>query len=765
MAKRVRPIAKIELFAAGQEWRQKYDGFGQYDLLADMWRRGEGTVSYVDKAALGVVTSGGMGNYVPTGMVVQARDINAFICRPFLDTSQALGKNHFTFAGGTWEELVGLGIQNEVKLFQSDGSPNKTTAVETKFNLPTNPMFCVSLYRGEPTEGHNWLSSGAATEVHFGVASTDEWALIIPYGSAMYLQRRVGGKWYKVPHSERSVRLPSLEGMRKGERLFLWVAVIRGRIVVSTDGFCEEVWCYEIPGESITVRSGRVGLWHYSGQWAFSLLPIKMAQATVESPWIPAGYDTQDSTGELILDWRGNDVVNDLGIVLSSPVVTDVTGEKPGLPADVRVWRAELPPSQYTVTGIGGVPGCDFTTCTSPELYAVSMGQFAQNDYVGPVTATEITDDVDALEGEHPEDLTAAEYVLSLDNQLGSYSDLRDYRRVRVGLGWRYDDGSTDVATTFTGYNVEPVPAVEGGGEALLDVPLLDPIIRLRDEKCDGRVPMLDGWLVTDVFHWVLDRCGLPRSRQDLEDLGTRLSLGQPEKLLWQVEHGRSWLELLLEVARYDYNATIFCDENEKLVKACRYCRQKRTAENLTSHSGWQAPGCPASVDWEMYTRGSVATNPEAACEILSIERPRLTLSAQRRFANYVAVAGLGPDGKGVRGIVWDPESVNDPTSDRFVGWRKMHVEASEYYTSQALANQVATERFNELSNRPEYVEIATPLNRGLKIGQVILVKGAEELGCHNQKYRVLSVRHELGRGPRVRALTRLQGRWIGSHG
>ncbi|MFQ6134166.1 MAG: hypothetical protein ACE5R4_19135, partial [Armatimonadota bacterium] len=427
MAKRVRPIAKVEMFPPAQEWRQKYDGFGQYDLLADMWKHGEGTVSYVDKAALGVVTSGGMGNYVPTGMVVQARDVNAFICRPFLDTSQAIGKDHFELGSGTWEELPGLGIQNEVKLFQSDGSPNLTTAVETKFNLPTNPMFCVSLYRGEPTEGHNWLN-GAATEVHFGVATSDEWALIIPYGSAMYLQRRLGGKWYKVPETERSVRLPSLEGMRKGERFFLWVAVIRGRIVVSTDGFCEEVWAYEIPGESIKVRSGRVGLWHYSGQWAFSLLPVKMATSTVESPPIPAGYDTQDSNGQLILDWRGNEVVNDAGAVLASPVVTDITDQKTGLPPDVRVWRAELTPRQHTAVDIGGLPGCNFTTYTSAELYAVSIGQFAENEYVGPVTASEVTDDVDALEGEHPDDLAAAEYVLSLDNQLGSYTELRDYR-------------------------------------------------------------------------------------------------------------------------------------------------------------------------------------------------------------------------------------------------------------------------------------------------------------------------------------------------
>ncbi|MFQ6099545.1 MAG: hypothetical protein ACE5O2_17565, partial [Armatimonadota bacterium] len=262
MPKRVRPIAKVELFEAGQDYRAKYDGFAQYDVIADLWERGDCTVSYVDKGSLGVVTAGGLGNYVPTGMVVQKRGLNCFICRPFLDTSQAIHSGFFDFPAGSWSEITDLGIQNEVKLYQYDGSANLSTGAESRFLLPTNPMFCVSLYRGEPNDQHDWEAHPAATEVHFGVGTDEEWALVLPYGGAVYLQRRVGGQWQKVPQAEKNLRLPSLGGMQSGQRVFIWIAVLRGKIVVSTDGFAEDVWAYEIPGQPITVNRGKVSLWH-----------------------------------------------------------------------------------------------------------------------------------------------------------------------------------------------------------------------------------------------------------------------------------------------------------------------------------------------------------------------------------------------------------------------------------------------------------------------------------------------------------------------
>jgi hypothetical protein len=762
----------VELFEAGQEYRARYDGFAQHDVIADLWERGDCSVSYVDKAALGIVTAGSLANWVPTGMVVQAgsrsgrEGLNCFICRPFLDTSQAIHSGFFVFPAGSWAEIRELGIQNEVKLYQYDGSPNLSSGAESRFDLPTNPVFCVSLYRGEPTDEHDWAAHPAGTEVHFGVGTEEEWALVLPYGGAAYLQHRVGGQWWKVPHAERNLRLPSLAGMQSGQRVFLWIAVLGGRIVVSTDGFAEDVWGYEVPGRAITVKRGKVALWHCSGQWAFSFFPIKMATAELESLPVAAGYDTHDSAGAAILTWRNNDVVDDDGVVLATPVVSDVTEEKVGLPSDVRVWRAELQPYEHTQTDAGIDPDTGepipLTTHLSPELYAVQIGEYADVRVAEAPESTDITDDVKEIIGESAADLHTSEYALSLDNHLGRYADLRDYRRVKIELGWRYDDETNDRAPIFAGHVVEPKPEVGPGGESGLIVPLLDAMIRLRDEKCDGRAPVFDGWTTRQVFQWVLDRCGVPRVRQDLEDTGVRLSMGPAERPMWQVEHGRPWVDFLAEVARYDYNAGFFFDETETFIKACRYCRRKRTADDVAQHSGWNAPACPRTPDWELYTRGEEAPEPDAAGEIVSIEKPRLTLPGRDTFANYVAVAGVDSAGRRVRGIIYDPASVGDPASESFVGWRKMHVEAMDYYTTQAVANQVAAERFAELAHKPEYVGIVTPMRPQMKVGHVVHVNGGEDVGANDQLYRIVAVRHRLTRRPRVAASTEILARWIG---
>ena len=217
--------------------------------------------------------------------------------------------------------------------------------------------------------------------------------------------------------------------------------------------------------------------------------------------------------------------------------------------------------------------------------------------------------------------------------------------RSRTSLSWIINSANTPNHHVNRYTIVEPPPAVLPGGKGRLEVAALDPTVRLRDEKADGRCPVFDGWEVKDVFHWVLDRCGLDRGEQDIEDTGTRLSLGQPEQPLWYPEPGRSWLEFMLEVAKFDYNAGVFFDEDGRLVKACQFCRTKRTAENVMQHDGGAAGACPTTVDWELYTRGSASADPAQPGEILRLSRPRLTLSA-RDFANYVARRQAGRGGR-----------------------------------------------------------------------------------------------------------------------
>lgn len=762
MARRVTPVAQVELLEAGQRYQVKYDGFARTDLVAEMLARGEAWTNFVDWQGRAVPGSGAR---YPAAMVVDRGGLNCVIARPFLDLDQSLGAGHFTAEQGTWTALKGLGLPNEVKLYQSDGTPNQATGMVSNFELPTNPVFCVSLYRAEPSPEHDWNSQPPYTEVHFGIGQRPTWALVLPYAGPVYLMHCGPDGWRRVVESERSVHVPTLEGFAAGQRLFLWVAALRGRIVVSTDGFAQDTWVYEVPGYTLRVPKGRVRLVHNAGQWMFSFFAIRMPTAYIDSAGIEAGYNTQDSAGSRLLSIRHFAVVDDEGRELAQAQAEDTTAERSDLTSTQRAWQATIKPYRYQQAGVGVDPDSGepvhFTTQVSPQLFAVQIGQYAEVLDRGEPERADITGDVKAVRGDHPERLNTVAYELELDNQLGQYAGLAEYRRAHVSLGWRLDSGEVQLTETMSGYVVEPPGTVLPGGAARFAAMLLDPLIRLRDEKADTRCPVFDGWRVKDVMHWVLDRCGFDRSEQVIEETGTRLSLGQPEKPLWYPEPGRPWLDFLLEVCRFDYNAILFCDEVGRVVKGCRYCRRQRTAEDVMRHDGGTEGACPSEVDWELYTRGSAASDPQAPGEILRLSRPRRTLSA-REFANYVMVCGVGPGGIPVAATAYDAASLYDPSSDRYVGWRKMHVEALESYTSQEMVNRLCQERLAELSRRPEYIEIVTPLMPELRVGQVVAVRGGERLQADGQKYRITAVQHILRKTEPNRAITTVMARWLG---
>jgi len=768
MATRVAPVASVELHEPGQRYQVKYDGFARADLVADLLATGRARSNYVDwqgEPAMGEAARHS------AAMAVDRGRLNAVICRPFLDLSQEIGLGHFRPLTGRWEALKGLGLPNEVKLYQSDGTPDQATAIESRFELPHNPVFCVSLYRAEPAPEHDWTAYPPRTEIHFGIADRENWALVLPYAGSMFLMYNdPDDGWRRVSETERSVRIPTLEGFAAGQRLLLWVACLRDRIVLSTDGFADDIWLYEQPGTRLRIPGGRMWLKHVGGQWMFSMFAIRMAAAEIDSAPINAGYESTDSRGELILQLQRRPVVDNDGNVLAEATAIDTTESRTDLTATQRAWQATIEPYAYTQEGVGTDPDTgepvDFATHVSPELYTVQIGQYAEVVDNGAGSVEEIADEVIALTSDHPDALRTVACDLELDNQLGQRSGLEEHRRVDVSVGWEMSDESALTSPVLSGYVIEPPPMVAEGGESELKLTVLDPTVRLRDEKSDGRCPAFDGWAVKDVFHWVLDRCGLARSEQDLEDTGTVLSAGQPERPLWYAEPGRPWLELLQEVARFDYNAGLFFDEAGRFVKACRHCRNKRTPENVTRHDGTAEGACPSEVDWELYTRGAAATDPDGPGEILRIARSRRTLSA-REFANYVVVSGLGADGQPVAAVAYDAASLYDPGSDRYVGWRKMHVEALESYTSQELVNRLCQDRFAELSQRPEHIRVITPLLPEVHIGQVVAVKGGETVGASEQKYRVTAVRHRIDRRRRDAGagVTMVTARWLAAMG
>lgn len=765
MATRVAPVAQVHLKAPGQRYQVKYDGFARAEMVAEMLESGRARSNYVDW--LGQPAGGGAARH-SAARVVARGTLNAVIARPFLDLSQEIGLGHFDRLAGTWQALKGIGLPGEVKLYQSDGRPNFATAVQSRFDLPHNPVICLSLYRAEPAPEHDWAAYPPRTEIVFGIAGRDNWALVLPYAGPLYLMYNDPDEgWRRVSETERSIVVPTLEGFGAGQRMLLWIACIRDRIVMSTDGFAEDVWVYEQPGRQLRIPGGPIRIEHMGGQWMFSMFGIHMPTAEIDSAGIEAGYDSVDSAGELILQMQKRPVLDNDENVLAEVAGEDTTLDRTDLTLTQRAWRATIAPHVHTQEAVGTDPETgepvDFTTCVSPELYTVQIGQYAEVMDNGEPAGSDVAADVIALESDHPDRERAALCELQIDNQLGAYTEIEEHRRVDLSLGWELTDASVEAAAAMSGYIVEPPPMTAGGGESELALTLLDPTIRLRDEKADGRCPVFDGWPVIDVFRWVLDRCGFDRSEQVLEDTGAELSAGQPERPLWHPEPGRSWLGFLREVAAFDCGAGVFFDELGRFVKACRHCRSARTPEDVTQHDGSATGACPTAVDWRLFTRGSEAPDPQAAGEIMQIRRPRLSLSAVRDFANYVVIAGLGGDGEPIRASAWDAASLYDPQSDRYVGWRKMHVEALERYISQEVVDRLCQERFAELSQRPEHIEVFTPLLPEVRIGQVVQVSGGESVGADGRLYRVTAVRHRLDRRREDAgaAVTRITARWL----
>lgn len=755
MGRREYPIARVRIYEAGQEAFAKYDGFGRYDRASALMQAGLAKVSMVDPNALGLGNAPGCGAAVPAAMHVGAQGLNSVICRPFLDTSQEIGLSHFNAVAGKWQELHGLGLGQETKLYQRDGTCNRLTGLESRFELPHNPMFALGLWRAEPGREHDW-SHPPYTEIHFGIGEQDEWAVVIPYGAPMFLMRRTGAQWTRIHNAEKALRTPSLEGHGKGQRLLLWFGVLRGKLVLSTDGFADDVWVCDTL-ETVQVRQSKLTLWHNAGQWMMTLFPIKMAQATVLSPAIETGFATRVSAGEVTLEGRMIPVTDDAGNILSTVALRDDSHERPDLSETQRSWAVSLQPYQHRQDLEGGV---SFETWTSPEWLMTQVSQEAEVAEGAEPVYHDFSSDALLVTGEQAASKTTVRYQVVLDNQRGQHRELAEYRRASVAIGWQHADGTQRLADVIDGQIVEPPLVTKPGGLGETRVNVLDPMLRLRDEKADGRTPVFDGWPVTKVVRWVLARCGVPVSEQDIEDLGTVLSSGTVEEPAWQVEPGRPWVDFLQEIARFDYGATVWFDEVGAFRKTCPHCREKRTAEDVREHDGSLTGACSNSVRWQLYTQAKAVPSPTGEGEVLELQRTRKTVGGD--YANYVVVSGADEEGRPVQAVAFDAASLYDPTSDRYVGWRKMDVWNLPGYVTPQAANRLALERLQELAARPEHVVVVTPLLPEARVGQVLQINGGETVGVSGHKYRIEAVRHRLERAVETVAVTVIEGKWLG---
>ena len=59
-------------------------------------------------------------------------------------------------------------------------------------------------------------------------------------------------------------------------------------------------------------------------------------------------------------------------------------------------------------------------------------------------------------------------------------------------------------------------------------------------------------------------------------------------------------------------------------------------------------------------------------------------------------------------------------------------------------------------------IHILTPLEARMSIGQILAVRGGEQVGAGGQLYRIVALHHKVQRDPQHLAVTSVKARWLG---
>lgn len=795
---------RLEEERPGGKLHSYCDGFGKSQFVDELLEKGE----WAKQRWLRVKS--GTQRFVSTGLSVKDAE-GAFVCRPFLDVWQTVRWTDFDLSPWTvdeqvaWEEAeapIGRDVLYSgepvtkyavsMRIAAPNGPPMRA---ESRFKLPRNPIFCVALSRGEPNRDHE---EDAYVAIEFGCTATTGYALVLPFREPAYLAKYhtetqieyyedergtypvtvTNDLWLKLPESEQSIRLPSAEGYARGERAFVWIGVIGGKLVTSCDGFNTDVnvWGPE-SGESVWVHEGGLRIEGRGCEFQFSYFPCRMFGARIISAEMPAGYATQLATGEIAelelpsaAQWR---LYNEQGDMLDEDEngnalvsVEDVAPESDS--TWTRQWDLNVRPRRFTsvFTDRDGLAR-QLYHWLSPQVSQVVHGQRAKCAAASLEADDSLTEDaVASLRGEHGDGSEAGRFGLGVDNALGAQKALGSRRLLELSVGWRVlvdEQEQGSLSQVFSGYSLEPVMGVRSAAGTYMEVPLSNDMLRLAEMKVDGRVPAFDGWTVWGAIRWILGRCGIPDEKMDLEDLGTVLPVKAREHL-WKPEKGRLWLDVVADLCQYDFNAGLWFDDSGTVIKGCRYCRSKRTNSDsaldshVQKHRHWNDVGCQAvdatrgsdGVFREYYTRGAAAGEPEGAYgEIVELDRRWEELTGHQ-FATWVEVSGKDVRGRPVTVVANCEKAVRDPNDPRFTGgW---HIHASpmnvDHIVTEAEAARIARWKLWELSHRPDYVRIRTPLDDGIRKGHVFRIKGGEDADLDGAKFRVTGVMYDLQRRP-----------------
>jgi hypothetical protein len=769
MANRTGSRHTITLYDAGSWTRLTSPGYGHRDVVADAIHESRACYSLIEPPS---GTRGYGKRKWASVLTVPGGDLEPVICRPFLWAEEAAKQTAEWWQVSTnssWQEVTS-NLYGETMFFQEDGTASQLTWAESEFTLPPNPIFAVSLWRGECSEDHDHDAEPLYTEIQFGEAGGGaQYAVFIPYsGDGIELmQRNVATGEVTALEPEGGNKLRGFEGLPFGQREFIWVACIGWTIYISTDGFGADTVAYTIQAEDYTeegqsaeawyrphVFRGPVKLLHNAGQWAFTLWPIRMVPATVRSRPYYFAYRVADNSNAVNVTGWGEDVVDDPPDAehdpptVQSPTYSVVDSYTGGDTWEAhRAWKCVLTPVLCPHTISAGV----FKTYTSP---AAGLVWLYQNPLVetqtGP-TGTDISDDVAALRIEWGEGNRAAVGGIELRNTSGLHKTVQSYQPITVSIGYDFDDDSDNEGLIFFGYVVNPGHNVRVAGLENADLVLYDPLIRLREMKAYGTEPDFMGLEVAPALRWIFLRNGIHLSQMSISGGTKTLQPTDAEEPRhgsdrWLPAFGAEWMDFVEDICNYDGESDW-------------YCRPDATVQFVIVKE--DGPWDSTSVDWALDE-----DSEGEEYQVFEVRRDQRPMD-DSAYANTVVVRGRDANGNALDAMTHAGGSQDTSSVNWGGGWAQMRVIEDAALGTQAAVTERCLKLLDELSRSPEYIEVETNVLPGVHKGQVFSLTGAEDgkvdnAGARNKKYRIIAINVALAWERKHSPRMVLTGRYIG---
>jgi hypothetical protein len=792
IAKRISGACTVRLYDKGCKWQMGYPGHARKFTAAatDKAKRWRCYRKAVDTEE--IITSSADG-YIDAIAYreLPGSDGGYWEAAHYPDASQDITLSDWTEIEGTWEEIDDPDYQGTM-LHQRESTVSDgalaVSEILSNFQLPANPYILLNLWRAEPPKDADRIAAEPSTIVSFG-DDAQEYALVIPYGGQpAYVEAwdANAGEWNKITPLN-DTKLPALEGITKGQRVWITIRVLLGKLHVafSSGDTAGQTAVYPLPDREWTymgvspyypsgwtseptvmgVKPGPLRVQHNAGQFALRWWPLYCMPGpqylwylgevettytcwkTDEVPGIAGGALPDDN--RLVKSVAGGSTTNadvyhypvwhwdgDWSIESTEPVVTAYNPDAGGATEEVNTtygWYAAITPVEYNLTGSNPEPNPAIVTGIRHYQSPVLRGlQIRAEPYVAQLTedwpeATDISDYVTGIVVAFPDGAAGGTATINLQETTTDLT-LYENQMVEIDLGYLWSDGETRIGTVFIGYIATP------GGTAAprtvtASVVAYDPVIRLRGEKAHSTEPDFQTFTPKAAVEWLLKRSGFHADQMSLLGSDTPMYLGPVGPDGSQTGGGLDADNAALTPA---FGAELLASVEE-------FCRRDNESEwwiipdATYKFKAYKADGQLSATDGTLY---ELAEDCGEAQDVTSTTRRVRGLEVENtamdsgEYADCVIVQGVDSDGNALHQVASLPERWTDTTNDAWSGgWRHMYCETRNSVQTDGQATERADQILSKRSRQPITIRATVDVLGTVVKGDLVHVTNAAATG------------------------------------